>query len=144
VSAATEGTILGLDSVAFSQCAWGATDFAESARWALRVAAEVLQRGLPPGVLLNVNIPFAPEGGVQGVRVTRQAKAKWEETFDPRTDPYDQPYYWSSGKFVNLDKGTDTDLAAIEDGFVSVTPIHYDLTAYEALKEVETWTWEAS
>jgi 5'-nucleotidase len=142
VSAATEGTILGIDSIAFSQCAWGGTRFDESARWARRIAAEVLRRGLPPGILLNANIPFEPEGGVQGIRVTRQAKARWEESFDPRMDPFDQPYYWSKGRFVNLDEGTDTDLAAIEDGYVSVTPIHYDLTAYEALRNVEAWTWE--
>lgn len=141
VSAATEGTILGIDSVAFSQCAWATSDFAESAGWAQRVAAEVLRRGLPPGVLLNVNIPYAPEAGVRGLRVTRQAKARWEEAFDPRTDPYNQPYFWAKGTFVNLDEGTDTDLAAIEEGYVSVTPLHYDLTAYEALRTVEAWSW---
>ncbi len=141
VSAATEGTLLGVDGVAFSQCAWGETDFATSAAWARRIAGEVLQRGLPPGVLLNVNVPYAPEGGIQGVRVTRLARARWEESYDPRTDPYNEPYYWSLGKFVNLDEGTDTDLAAIEAGYVSVSPIHYDLTAYQALQAVEAWTW---
>ena len=145
VSAATEGTILGIDSVAFSQSAWGQADFAESAAWAVRIAAEVLGRGLPPGVLLNVNLPYGVEGGIRGVRATRQARAKWEEAYTARVDPYDQPYYWASGTFVNLDpEATDTDLAAIDAGYVSVTPIHYDLTDYAYLREVETWSWGAA
>ena len=143
VSAATEAAILGIDSVAFSQSAWGQTDFAETAGWAARIAEAVLGRGLPPGVLLNVNLPYGVEGGIRGVRATRQARAKWEEAFTARTDPYDQPYYWASGTFVNLDEGADdTDLAAIEAGYVSVTPIHYDLTDYAYLRELERWTWD--
>lgn len=141
VSAATEAAILGIDSVAFSQDGWGKTDFEASGRWARRIAEETLRRGLQPGVLLNVNIPFLPFEEIHGARVTRQARSRWEEEFDPRTDPYNQTYYWLSGRFVNLDEGEDTDLDAIEKGYVSVTPIHYDLTAYEALREIATWEW---
>ena len=57
-------------------------------------------------------------------------------------DPFDQPYYWLAGKFVNLDQGEETDIGAIDDGFISITPIHYDLTAYEFLKQMESWTWD--
>lgn len=142
VSAATEAAILGIDSIAVSQDAWNETDFAESGRWARRVAEQVLARGLPPGVLLNVNIPFEVEGGIRGVRTTRQARARWEEVFDERLDPQQKPYYWLTGTFTPLDDRADTDLAAITDGFVSVTPIHYDLTATEHLGELGTWTWE--
>lgn len=139
VSAATEAAILGIDSVAFSLSAWGNADFESAGGWARRIAAQVLARGLPPGLLLNVNLPYLPYDEVKGVRVTRQARARWDETFDPRMDPYDQPYYWLMGKFVNMDEGDDTDLEAIEAGYVSLTPIHYDLTAYEWLEEAKTW-----
>lgn len=141
VSAATEAAILGIDSIAVSQDAWNQTDYAESGRWARRVAEQVLARGLPPGVLLNVNIPFEPEGGIRGVRVTRQARAHWEEVFDERLDPHQKPYYWLTGTFVPRDDRPDTDLAAIAEGYVSVTPIHYDLTALEHLADVGRWTW---
>lgn len=140
VSAATEAAILGIDSIAFSQSAWAKRDFAESARWSARIAAHVLKTGVPPGVLLNVNLPYEVEGGIRGVRITRQARSRWDERFDSRLDPYDQPYYWLTGQFVNLDQGApDTDLAAIDDGFVSITPIHFDLTAYAWLDELRTW-----
>ena len=146
VSAATEAAILGIDSVAFSQCAWNTDDFEASGRWARRIAEEVLARGLPPGILLNVNIPYQPDGDpdgkIRGVLATRQARAKWEEAFDPRLDPQQQTYYWPSGTFVRLDEGEGTDLDAIDAGYVSLTPIHYDLTAYEFLREVEAWTFE--
>jgi 5'-nucleotidase len=100
----------------------------------------VLRTGLPSGILLNVNIPYEVEGGIRGVQITRQARSRWDEHFDGRLDPYDQPYYWLTGQFVNLDEGaTDTDLAAIDGGYVSITPIHYDLTAYAWLDELRTW-----
>ncbi len=146
VSAATEAAILGIDSIAVSQDAWNQTDFEVSGVWARRVAEEVLRRGLPPGVLLNVNIPYrttdAPaDEQIRGVRATRQARARWEEVFDERLDPQQQPYYWLTGTFTPLDDRPDTDLAAIADGYVSVTPIHYDLTATEHLADIGRWSW---
>ena len=140
VSAATEGTMLGIDSIAFSLAEFGQTDFSDAARWANRVAEAVLQRGLPPGLLLNVNIPHAVDSGVRGVRITRQARSRWEDDYQTRHDPQNQPYYWNGGRFVNLEAdATDTDLAAIDAGYVSVTPIHYDLTVRSYMSELETW-----
>lgn len=140
VSAATEGTMLGIDSVAFSQSAWNEADYSEAAPWCARIAQEVLTRGLPPGLLLNVNLPFGVEGGIKGVRPTRQARARWEDAYEPRTDPMNQQYFWNGGRFVNLEEAaTDTDLAAIDAGYVSVTPIHYDLTAHHYLDELGRW-----
>jgi len=142
VSAATEATILGIDGIAVSHDAWGRNgDFAGAQRWARRIAERVLAEGLPPGVLLNVNVPDLPADRVRGVRVTRQARARWEETFEERLDPMQQPYYWTGGQFVNLDEGADTDLGAIDDGYVSITPIHYDLTAYSHLDRFAAWDW---
>ena len=74
------------------------------------------------------------------MRATRQARARWEEVFEERRDPFDRPYYWLGGRFVDLDDGVDTDTAAVADGFVSVTPLHIDLTAYAALDHVRAWT----
>lgn len=130
VSAATEATILGIPSVAVSHQAWRPEDFEPAGLVARQIAERVLDDGLPEGVLLNVNVP---DGEPRGVRVTRQARARWEEEFEERRDPFDRPYYWLGGKFVDLDDGGDTDLAAIEAGYVSVTPLQLDLTAHDHL-----------
>lgn len=141
VSAATEAAILGIPAIAFSHCSWDPdADFETAGRFARLITEHVLARGLKPGLLLNVNIPDRDYDDVAGVRVTRQARARWEEEFAERRDPMDRPYYWLGGEFVNLDEGADTDLAAIEHGYVSVTPLQHDLTAHaeiEAMRELE-------
>lgn len=142
VSAATEATILGIDAIAFSHCAWEGGDYGPAGRIARRIAERVMRRGLPPGILLNVNIPALPYDEIRGIMATRQARSRWEESFSERVDPFNQPYYWLSGRFVNLDEGENTDLEAVEHGYVSVTPIHYDLTAYEFLDALGAWEWE--
>lgn len=142
VSAATEAAILGIDAVAFSLCDWEGGDYRPAARYARLIAGKVMQEGLPPGILLNVNIPALPFDEIAGVIATRQARSRWEESFSERVDPFNQPYYWLSGRFVNLDEGEDTDIEAVEKGFISVTPIHYDLTAYEYLEQLRQWRWQ--
>lgn len=142
VSAATEAAILGIDSIAFSLCDWNASDYDASSHIARAIARKVLLEGLPPGVLLNVNIPGIPKEEIRGILPTRQARSRWEESFHERVDPQNQPYYWLTGTFVNLDDGENTDLSAIERGFVSVTPIHYDLTAHEFLRKLGNWSWD--
>lgn len=142
VSAATEASILGIDAVAISLCDWSASDFEAAQEWAQRVVQRVLDGGLPSGVLLNVNVPAVPTHEIQGVRVTRQARSRWEEGFDARTDPDDRPYYWLSGTFVDLDDGQLTDTSAVERGYVSVTPIQHDMTAHETLDSLRAWNWD--
>ncbi|HEX8298171.1 MAG TPA: 5'/3'-nucleotidase SurE [Rubricoccaceae bacterium] len=140
VSAATEATILGVPGIAVSHGDWRPADF-EAAGLAARTLAErVLTDGLPPGVLLNVNVPGGAPEAIRGMRTTRQAASRWEETFDERLDPFERPYYWLGGRFVDLDDGIGTDTAAVSDGYVSVTPLHIDLTAHAALDHVRTWT----
>jgi len=141
VSAATEASILGIDAVALSLCDWSSEDFTGAKRWARRIVRLVLRSGLPQGVLLNVNVPARPADELQGLAVTRQARSKWEEGFDARTDPADRPYYWLSGTFVDLDDGQETDTAAVERGYVSVTPIQHDMTAHSALDDLQDWDW---
>ncbi|MDX1530870.1 MAG: 5'/3'-nucleotidase SurE [Rhodothermales bacterium] len=142
VSAATEAAILGLPAVAVSHCSWDPeADFEGSGRWARIVAERVLAEGLPPGILLNVNVPDRPFDEIEGAAVTRQARARWEEEFHERRDPFDRPYYWLGGEFKNLDEGHDNDLAAIERGVVSITPLQHDLTAYRHIADLSEWRW---
>ena len=140
VSAATEAAILGIPSLAVSHGAWRPTDFETAGHIARQLAERVLADGLPPGVLLNVNVPDVALADLAGVRTTRQARARWEEEFEERFDPTDRPYYWLGGRFIDLDEGTDTDLAAMRDGFASVTPLQLDLTAYDHLDLVRDLT----
>jgi len=141
VSAATEASILGIDAIAFSLCNYRAQDYEAAARVARRIVEEVLIRGLPDGVLLNVNIPDLPFEEIAGIEITRQARSMWEESFVERIDPFNERYYWLSGTFVNLDEGHDTDVGAVERGFVSVTPIQHDLTAHTHIESLGTWDW---
>lgn len=142
VSAATEACILGIDAAAVSLCSWDERNFEPAARYVRRLARNILEWGLPQGVLLNVNVPACQAEEIKGVRITRQADARWVEAHTERTDPLDRPYYWLSGEFVNLDDGSDTDLSAIDDSYVSITPLKFDLTAHEHLSTLEEWEWE--
>jgi len=141
VSAATEASTLGIDSVAVSLCDWSSEDFSGAKFWSRRIVRQVLRSGLPRGVLLNVNVPAVPADDLEGVAVTRQARSKWEEGFDARTDPAGRPYFWLAGTFVDLDDGPETDTAAVEDGYVSVTPIKPDMTAHGVIDELREWEW---
>lgn len=141
VSAATEASILGIDAVAFSLCSWEGGHYDTAGQVAQRIARRVLREGLPPGILLNVNVPNRPLEALSGLAVTRQAKSRWEESFTARTDPSDRPYYWLTGTFVNLDDGDHTDVGAVESGFVSITPLHHDMTAHEHVQTLRTWDW---
>lgn len=141
VSAATEAAILGIDAIAFSLCNWEAQDYRAAAHYAQRIARTVLAYGLPPGILLNVNIPDLPLEAIKGIVITRQARSRWEESFAERRDPYNQPYYWLTGRFVNLDDGDDTDLKAVEQGYVSITPLEHDLTAHAYRHILSQWGW---
>ncbi|MGB0649547.1 MAG: 5'/3'-nucleotidase SurE [Rhodothermales bacterium] len=141
VSAATEAAILGIPAIAFSYCRWGSGDFEASGRVAQQVVQQVLDNAFPPGILLNVNIPDIPYEQLKGFMITRQAQARWEEQFSERLDPFDRPYYWLSGTFVNMDEGTNTDLWAVDNGWVSITPVQHDLTAYRAMESLQQWSW---
>ncbi len=140
MSAAVEAGIEGIPAIGFSLCdfAYNA-DFKAGEKFIKRVIAEVLKNKLPKGVVLNVNIPKLKEHEIKGIKVCRQADAKWEEKFDKREDPRGRTYYWMSGEFKNLDKGDDTDERALEEGYVSVVPVRYDLTAHHFLGDLRNW-----
>lgn len=140
VSAATEGTILEIPSFAISLTTYTKPDFTYAARFARKLAGIVLQESLPRGTFLNINVPNVPEEEVQGVVVTRQGRANYEERFDKRVDPQKRVYYWLTGKKVELDEDGDVDDIAIREKKVSITPLHYDLTNYDYLDELKSWS----
>ncbi|CAN5245434.1 5'/3'-nucleotidase SurE [soil metagenome] len=135
VSAATEGTILGYPSIAFS-----CTDFDEEAdlsgcqEAARRVIKYVLDNHLKKGVTLNVN---APSGSLKGIHWARQAKSRYVEEFEGRVDPHNRDYYWMTGKFELLENNGGSDIDVLENGYASITPIQYDLTAKDLLNSLK-------
>lgn len=129
VSAATEGAFLGIPSVAISLAARRRPDFKVAARFAARLIALVSSVGLGPGTALNVNIPALSEREIRGVRITRQATGPFLERYERRSDPRGNVYYWLTGETFVKEADSDTDLAALEADMISITPIHYDLTA---------------
>jgi 5'-nucleotidase len=139
VSAATEGTILGIPSLAISLTTYGEADFRFAAAFARKLAKMVITNGLPEGTLLNVNVPSVKSGEIKGARITRQGKTRWDDTFDVRRDPNDKEYYWLTGKLEVIDHSDDTDEIAVRKNFVSITPIQYDLTDYPMINKLRRW-----
>ncbi|NOX37736.1 MAG: 5'/3'-nucleotidase SurE [Calditrichaeota bacterium] len=139
VSAATEGTIMGIPSIAFSLTSFRRDDFSVATRFAKQLARTVLKHGLPPGTLLNVNIPALPASEIKGIRITRQGRGRYEEYFEKRTDPMNRVYYWLSGTKLFLDTEDDVDEVAISQHYISITPLQFDLTDYKMLEELKNW-----
>lgn len=139
VSAATEGTILGIPSFAISLTTYKNPDFTYAAKFARKLSKILLERDLPKGTFLNVNVPPIQEEEIEGVVITRQGKAIYKEKFDRRIDPQNRVYYWLTGTKIQLEEDSDVDDRAILQNKVSITPIHYDLTNYEFVNELNTW-----
>ncbi|MFQ5750748.1 MAG: 5'/3'-nucleotidase SurE [bacterium] len=139
VSAATEGTILNIPSFAISLTTYTNADFTYAAKFARKLAIKVLEKGLPEGTFLNVNVPPVLEEEIQGVEITRQGRANYRERFDKRVDPQNRVYYWLTGKKVQLENDLTIDDCAIMNNKVSITPLHYELTNKSYLDELKTW-----
>lgn len=139
VSAATEGVLLGIPSMAVSLDAWTNLDFTYAAKVARQFAEKIFVHGLPVGTALNVNVPGIPEGEVRGIRLTRQGMSYYEENFDRREDPYQRTYYWMAGRMVKSGEDADCDDTALRNKFVSVTPLHYNLTHFDSLEVLTRW-----
>ncbi len=134
MSAAIEGAIEGNPAIGFSLCDYSSeADFTHLDDHIKKITREVLNRSLPKGVALNVNFPKVQSEPIKGIKICRQARAKWQEEFDIRQDPAGRPYFWMAGNFVNYDKGEDNDEWAIANNYVSVVPCQYDLTAHHAI-----------
>ncbi len=142
VSAAFEATFLGLRAMAVSIAARRGHHYHTAAHVALRVAKRVLEEGLPPRVFLNVNVPNLPEGKVRGFKITRLGHRIFKDCIVERVDPRGHKYYWIGGADTGYEGGEGTDFAAVAEGYVSVTPLKADLTAYEELEGLKRWRFE--
>ncbi|WP_297705064.1 5'/3'-nucleotidase SurE [uncultured Eudoraea sp.] len=142
MSAAIEAGIEGIPAIGFSLCdySWEA-NFKPAEIAIKKIVEEALSNGIPKGVVLNVNIPKTNNGeGLKGIKVCRQARANWKEKFDKRTNPMGKDYYWLTGEFELLDKGEDTDEWALSNGYISVVPTQFDLTAHHVIQDINSWS----
>jgi 5'-nucleotidase len=136
VSAATEAVILGIPSLAISLNAYKDPDYTFAARFARKMAAFVL-RHPRKDIAINVNIPALPEAEIKGVVVVKQGRARLMENFEKRVDPRENIYYWLAGEtHLADDESLDSDACALRQGYITITPISYDLTSHDALKEL--------
>lgn len=141
MSAAIEAGIEGVPAIGFSLCdySWEA-DFEPAGEAIKSIVQEALSNGMPKGVVLNVNIPKLDKKKLKGIKVCRQARANWKEKFDKRTNPMGKDYYWLTGEFELLDQGEDTDEWALSQGYISVVPTQFDLTAHHAIQHINNWS----
>jgi 5'-nucleotidase len=146
VTAAMEAVIAGLPGLAFSldspEDHGGLLDYTTAASVARRVSETVLARGLPKGVLLNVNVPYLEEDQLKGYLVTRQGLRVYRDALDRRLDPRGRPYYWIGGDPPTGVAEDGTDIGALANGCVSITPLQLDLTARQALEPLSGWDWQ--
>lgn len=139
VSAATEGTILGIPSIAVSVNHLTDPNFSAAVQFMLKFIHIVNEQGMPQGTSLNVNAPSIDYKNIKGVCLTRQGMARFQEKFDKRTDPRGGIYYWQSGETVLNTDPEDTDAYAIAHDYISITPLRHDLTSYKILKKMKDW-----
>jgi 5'-nucleotidase len=137
VSAATEAAMMGITSMAISLDTHQEADFTFAARFAGKMVRLIESNKLLHGSAVNVNIPCLPEEKIKGIAVVRQGKGNVIETFEKRTDPRDNVYYWISGETLTAVEDGETDIGALSEGYITITPIQYDLTRYELLAELQ-------
>jgi 5'-nucleotidase len=146
VTAAMEAVIAGLPGIAVSldlpENHIGELDYGPAARAVRKVVERVIVNGLAPEILLNVNVPYLADEKLRGFRMTRQGLRVYHNRLDARVDPRGRPYYWIGGDAPTSVPERGTDVGALAEGFVSVTPLHLDLTAYRALTDLNTWNWD--
>ncbi len=138
MSAAMEASLDGIPSIGFSLLDYKhSANFENGKPYIKEIIAYVLENGIPNSNLLNVNIPDLATEEIKGIKVCRQANARWVEEYTESKDPRDQKYYWLTGKFVNEDTSTDNDAWALENGYISIVPSMHDLTQYESIPKLK-------
>ena len=143
VSGATEGAMLGIPSIAVSLGTFENADYGYAARFARKTVDMVARhKGLPRGTLLNINIPAVAPGQIKGVRIVKQSERAIEERFDKREDPRRRTYYWLTGEIIESDGQDDADLETLRNNYVTITPIHCDMTNYDFLETLKGWEFE--
>ena len=137
MSAAIEAAIEGSPAIGFSLCDYDHDALLEHFdEQIIKITKETLSKGMPKGIALNVNIPAKQNQPIKGIKVCRQANARWEEDFDQRVDPHGRKYFWMVGNFVNHDKGEDNDEWAIANNYVSLVPCQFDMTGHHAISQL--------
>ena len=136
-----EGTLLGIPSIAVSLVSRNHFRFEASAKFTHEAARKVLRHGIPKDTLLNINLPNVPPEEIRGVRVTRQGKRVYGESIVEKRDPRGRKYYWIGGDSFEREDIPGSDLEAIEQGYISVTPLHLDMTDYASLRAIRRWKW---
>jgi len=138
MAAALEAAIDDIPAIGFSVCDYSSSaKFDHVSEYLEKIARYVLDSGLTRGVALNVNFPGVHQGPIRGIRICRQARARWKEAFDERLDPYGERYFWMAGDFINLDQEIDNDIWAISNNYVSVVPTQFDLTAHHIIPSLK-------
>ena len=138
MGAVLEGAIDGIPSIGFSLLDYPSdAEFSHTFKFIEKISKKVLKDGLPKGVALNVNFPKISDEPIKGIKVVRQAEARWVEEFEERTDPFRRNYYWLGGHFVNGDERDDTDEKALHENYVSVVPVKIDFTAHEYVTKLK-------
>jgi 5'-nucleotidase len=139
MSAAIEASIENIPSIGFSLLDYSMeADFTGAKKYARIIVEQLMKKKkFEKHLCLNVNFPYVPVELIKGIKVCRQAYAKYEEDFHERADPHGKKYYWLTGEFVNFDKGKDTDVWALKNNYVSVVPVQFDLTNYTLKSQLE-------
>lgn len=142
MSAAIEAALEGLPAIGFSLCDYSSeADLSHAISYVKQLASEALTKGIPQGVALNVNFPPKRTEPIKGIKICKQANAKWQEEFDERFDPYGRRYFWMAGNFVNFEEGENNDEWAIANNYISIVPCQYDLTSPSAIESI-SGNWE--
>ncbi len=142
VAGAMEGTLLGIPSVAMSLVGRSHYNFVPAANFAARVAEKIAQHGMPADTLLNVNVPNIPAEDIKGVEITKMGKRVYGDSIVEKVDPRGRKYYWIGGDELRHEHVEGSDISAVMNGHISVTPLHLDLTNYAGLAEMGTWSFD--
>lgn len=146
IAAALEAAIWGIPAIAFSQDTsshhLSEQDFSPAVEYAQKIIRTTLFRGLYPKIVLNVNIPNLPSGNIQGIQITRQGQRIYHDHLERRADPRGNPYYWVIGEKPGGVAECGTDIGAVADGYVSITPLQIDFTSYQWMNELGRWNWD--
>ena len=138
MSAAIEAAIEGIPAIGFSLCDYSPmAEMSHVRDYVKQIILNVLDKGMPEGVALNVNFPaYSAKRPIKGIKICRQALSKWQEVFEERKDPHGRRYFWMSGQFENEDKGEDTDEVALANDYISIVPCSYDMTAHHTMSRL--------
>lgn len=140
IGAAAEASLSGISSMAVSLDVYRYADYSYSAEFALDFAKKLIENPLPAGVLANINLPNLPKEKIKGARITRMSMMRYNEWYETHTDSHGRHHYWLEGDYEEHKAEPGTDLAALEDGYVSITPIHFDLTANSAFETLSEYS----